>query len=62
MQAGWLEINLKAIGNNLKEIKKIIGKNVKTMPVVKANAYGHGLVPVARKLEEVGADFLAVSY
>ncbi len=62
MQAGWLEINLKAIGNNLKEIKRIIGKNVKTMPVVKANAYGHGLVPVARKLEEVGADFLAVSY
>ncbi|MCD6319780.1 MAG: alanine racemase [Candidatus Desulfofervidaceae bacterium] len=62
MEPGWIEIDLQAITHNLKEIKRIIGKEIKTMPVVKADAYGHGLVPVSQTLVQAGADFLAVSY
>ena len=38
-----------------------IGPGVKYLGVVKADAYGHGAVQVARKLEQLGADYLAVS-
>jgi len=54
----WLEIDLEAIKWNFNQIKKRAG--VKVMAVVKANAYGHGLVPVARTLEEAGVDWLMV--
>src|SRR3990167_1575718 len=58
----WLEIDLKSVLYNLKEIKKIIGwPKVKLMPVVKANAYGHGLVEVSRLSEKENVDYLAVS-
>jgi len=53
-----LEIDLKAIKWNFNQIKKRAG--VKVMAVVKANAYGHGLVPVARALEEASVDWLMV--
>lgn len=54
----WLEIDLKAIKWNFNQIKKRAG--AKVMAVVKANAYGHGLIPVARALEEAGVDWLMV--
>ncbi len=41
-------INRKAIENNLKQFKKLIGKNTLLMPVVKSNAYGHGMIEVAK--------------
>ena len=56
----WLEINLKAIERNVKEIKKIIGPSVSLMAVVKSNAYGHGLVPVSKNALKAGAKWLAV--
>jgi len=62
MEAILIEINLNAIASNLREIKKYVGNKVKIMPVIKADAYGHGLVPVGKTLAENGADFLAVSY
>ena len=62
MPSGWVEVDLEAIAHNFREIKRAVGDDKKIMPVIKADAYGHGLVPVARVLEEKGADFLAVSY
>lgn len=57
----WAEIDLDALACNYKKIREHIGKNVKFLGVVKADAYGHGSVKVAKKLEELGAEYLAVS-
>jgi len=61
MRNTFCEISLGAIKNNLNMIKKTVGDNVKICGVVKANAYGHGLVPVAQALATAGADYLAVA-
>lgn len=57
----WAEINLDAIAYNYREIRKKIGDNVKFLGVVKADAYGHGSVQVSELLQNLGADYLAVS-
>lgn len=57
----WAEIDLDALAHNYKTARRLIGDGVKYMGVVKADAYGHGAVQVARKLELLGADYLAVS-
>jgi len=57
----WAEVNLDAIAYNYKKIREKIGEKVKFLGVVKADAYGHGSVQVGKLLEEVGADYLAVS-
>lgn len=54
----WIGVDLKAIIANYQRIKKRVG--VKVMAVVKANAYGHGLVEVSRSLEKAGVDWLMV--
>jgi alanine racemase len=55
----WLEIDLRAIRNNIREISRISERPV--MAVVKANAYGHGLVPVARAALQANAQWCAVA-
>ena len=57
----WAEIDLDNLAHNLAVIRKQVGDGVKLLGVVKADAYGHGAVQVARKLERLGADYLAVS-
>ncbi|MBP7216404.1 MAG: alanine racemase [Candidatus Omnitrophica bacterium] len=57
----WAQINLKAIEHNIQQIKKLIAPGVKIMPTVKADAYGHGLVPVSKRLIECGVDYLGVA-
>lgn len=57
----WAEIDLDALIYNYRKLRERIGKDVKFLGVVKADAYGHGSVNVARALEENGADYLAVS-
>ena len=57
----WAEIDLTAIKHNLQEIKKTIGNNVDIMAVVKANAYGHGLIEVAKTLVNEKVTYLAVA-
>jgi len=44
----WLEIDSGAIRHNLKQFRELIGPKVWLMPVVKANAYGHGMIGVAK--------------
>ena len=57
----WAEIDLDAIAHNVRQLKRHIGERVKLTAVVKANAYGHGAVPVARTALENGAERLAVN-
>ncbi len=57
----WAEINLDHLAYNYHRLRKQMGGKAKYMGVVKADAYGHGAVRVARKLEELGADYLAIS-
>lgn len=55
-----IEIDLNAIVANLSAIRKILYPETKIIGVVKANAYGHGLVETARAVWTSGADILAV--
>lgn len=57
----WAEINLDAIENNIKAIRKYVTPSAKILGIVKADAYGHGYLEVARTLLENGADALAVA-
>lgn len=56
----WAEIDLEAIAENVRALKRHVGESVEIFAVVKANAYGHGSVPVARVALEAGATRLAV--
>jgi len=55
-----LRINLDAIVHNLDVMRARAG-GVKVMGVVKANAYGHGMIPVSKTLERAGVDYLGVA-
>ena len=57
----WAEIDLDALAHNYETLRRRIGAGVKFLGVVKADAYGHGAVRVAQTLQELGADYLAVS-
>ncbi len=56
----WAEIDLDAIASNVQGFKRCVGPDVRLIGVVKANAYGHGAIPVAKAMLEAGADMLAV--
>lgn len=56
----WVEVDSKAIRSNIKEIKKFFGPKIALAAVIKSNAYGHGLVEVARAAAETGVEFLCV--
>ena len=55
------EIDLKALAYNLNGVRRKIGRRVAVMGVVKANAYGHGIVEVARFLEGEKIDYFGVA-
>lgn len=57
----WAEINLDHLKHNYQILRGVIGEECKFLGVVKADAYGHGATQVASALEELGADYLAVS-
>ena len=57
----WLEINLNNLENNINEIRKTIPSKTKIMAVVKANAYGHGIIDISKKLEQIGIQDFAVA-
>ena len=57
----WAEIDLDALAHNYHAARALTGPDVKYLGVVKADAYGHGAVQISRKLEALGADYLAVS-
>jgi len=55
-----LEIDLKILSNNFNKIKKFVSP-AKMMPILKANAYGHGLVRVAQLMQELKSDCIGVA-
>ncbi len=54
-------IDLGAVAHNLHAVRSVLDETVKVMAVIKADAYGHGAVPVAQAVLEAGADSLAVA-
>ncbi len=57
----WIEIDLGALRSNFRVVRDHLEKNIPILAVVKANAYGHGAVPVSRALLEEGASVLGVA-
>lgn len=57
----WVEVNLENLEHNINEIKKVMQAGSEIMAVVKANAYGHGSVIIAKKLNEIGIYNFAVA-
>ena len=55
----WAQIDLNAAKHNYMEIVRAAGKPA--IAVIKANAYGHGVIPLARLYESIGAPILAVA-
>ncbi len=57
----WAEINKDAIRHNLSQIKKLVDPNTGIMAVIKAQAYGHGLIEIANLLKNQGVNYFAVA-
>ena len=60
-RTAWLQIDLDALRGNLAALRSLAGNGVLVHPVVKADAYGHGAVPVALALDAAGADGFCVA-
>ena len=61
MSRTWAEINLDNLERNIKNLRGLLRNNAKFLGVCKANAYGHGIVQIAKKLQECNADMIAVA-
>ena len=57
----WLEIDLSAIGHNTQLFKQLVGPDVRLLVSLKADAYGHGALRVARTVVRNGAEWLGVA-
>jgi len=57
----WAKIDLDALAHNFHLIRARVGKDVKVLAAVKADAYGHGAVECARRLEAEGVDWFGVA-
>lgn len=57
----WCEIDLDAVAHNVRELRRLVGPDVKVYACLKRNAYGCGAVPVARVAVEEGVAGLAVA-
>ena len=57
----WAEISLENIRYNCETIRATLPAGTRFLGVVKADAYGHGAVRVAKTLEQAGADYLAIA-
>ncbi|MBJ7295054.1 MAG: alanine racemase [Nostocales cyanobacterium LE14-WE4] len=60
-QRAWVEIDLGALSDNVKQLVKFLSPRTQLMAVVKADAYGHGAVAVAKTALEAGAGWLGVA-
>ncbi|MFW6428278.1 MAG: alanine racemase [Desulfosalsimonas sp.] len=57
----WAEVDLAAVGRNVRNLKATLSRGARLMAVVKADGYGHGAVPSACSALEAGADMLGVA-
>lgn len=61
METSVAKINLNNLRHNIREYKKLLGDTTQMIAVVKADGYGHGVIPVADTVLKEGVDFLAIS-
>ena len=59
----WAEISLKNLKRNLNRVRRLAGPHRRVMAVIKADAYGHGAVPISRALAaaDAGVDWFGVA-
>lgn len=57
----WAEVSIDAIVNNFRQVRQYVRRDCRCLAIVKADAYGHGAVTVARALEAAGADRFGVA-
>jgi len=57
----WAEVSLDNLAHNYRTLRAMLPEDCRFLGVVKANAYGHGAGAIARKLQELGCDILAVA-
>ncbi|HLF13276.1 MAG TPA: alanine racemase [Bacteroidota bacterium] len=62
MRVTRAEIDLRALRFNYEGVRKRVGPGVRIMGIVKANAYGHGIIEVSRALVRFGIDYLGVGF
>ncbi len=60
-RTAWIEIDTAALASNIAVLRRLAGEGVAILPVVKADAYGHGMLPVARVLAAARVDGLCVA-
>ncbi|MCC8122210.1 MAG: alanine racemase [Oscillospiraceae bacterium] len=60
-QRAWAEIHLEHLAHNYRALRACAPEGCRFLAPVKANAYGHGVIPVAQQLAALGADYLAVA-
>lgn len=65
IRAAWIDVNLDSIIHNAKEIQALVAKDkghpIPVMPIIKGNAYGHGIYEVGKALYENGFNWLGVA-
>lgn len=61
LRHNYVTIDLAAIRHNYHVLRDRVPSHVQVMPVIKADAYGHGMIPVAQALESEGAKYFAVA-
>lgn len=57
----WAEINLSNLEHNYRALRALLPPGCRFLGVIKADAYGHGAIQVARRLEALGAEYLATA-
>lgn len=57
----WLEVDLEAIAHNVRRVLDIVGPGVAVLAILKADAYGHGMIRVARTALNNGASYVGVA-
>lgn len=61
IRPAYAEINLDHLAHNMREVRRLAGKDAQVMAVIKADGYGHGSTKIAQTLLDNGADRLAVA-
>jgi alanine racemase len=60
-QRAWVEIDRAKLAHNVRQLKSLLAPTTALMAVVKADAYGHGSIEVAKTVLEAGATWLAIA-
>ena len=57
----WIQLDMNALSENVSLLRSLMPEGCRLMPAIKANAYGHGAVPIARELNRLGVDAFCVA-